>query len=139
MPTVYPDHLLPATDYGFPAEELASIRTDYPEVDVRWNAGTREYGVFARGRSGEIHAIIGLERSDFFRLHQMLHDMRYRALNRPLSSIAEWGQAIRDKEEADSWATVDAGDPDHAARDLRVAKGWRGDQVSMAGGSAAEV
>ena len=59
MPTVYPDHLLPATDYGFPAEELAIIRGDYPEVDVRWNAGTLEYGVFARGRSGEIHAIIG--------------------------------------------------------------------------------
>lgn len=131
MPTVFPEHLLPATDYGFPADELARIREDYPEVDVRWNGGTEEYGVFARGRTGELHAIIGLERHDFLNLHQMLHDMRYRALNRPLSSIAEWGEAIKAEAEADSWATVEAGNPDKAAWDLRGKKGWRGPQVQV--------
>ena len=107
--------MLDARDYGFPADELESIHQDFPEVLVYFNSRGQEYSVWARGDSGELHPLMCLERAEFYTLHQQLRDMRYRALNRPLSSIVEYTTAQNAGREEARDARINAADPDRGA------------------------
>ena len=115
MATTAPPWMLDARNYGFPSDELAGIHGEFPEVRIYFNANSQEYSVWAVGDSRELHPLMCLERAEFYTLHQQLRDMRYRALNRPLSSIIEYTAEQNAGRQESRDARLDRADPDRAA------------------------
>ena len=83
LPVVFKeDTFSPGIYYGFPTEEYARIRDDFPQVHIAWRTNPGRMELWAVGDSGRPHSIIPeLHSFMYMKVHQILRWMHYSAMN----------------------------------------------------------
>lgn len=132
-----PEHFLPAVDYGFPADELARIKSDYPHVDVVFDAISGEQSVVAWGDSGSVYWLLAdLRPGDVYKLHEWLHDMAKAARDRkPIDVVRNWKTEAEQRERNERESVLAELDPEKSSYVFSRQLGFGSVQVSVPAGA----